>query len=122
MVGASASAWAAVRVGGLLPAVDPTPQTFDNPFDHTSPDLGVFGVDLSNKLYLLLGGVWGLVVLFLAVKLLAAIAKFVSAKKVQNNPDYLSEASSDLKLVAIGFVVTVMAGPIVAGLIGIFNN
>lgn len=119
MAGASAAVWVAVRAGGLLRADD---VTFDNPFDHASPDLTVFGVDLSNKLYLLLGGVWGLVILLLAVKLLAAIAKFASAKKVQNNPDYLSEASSDLKLVAIAFVVTVMAGPIVAGLIGIFNN
>lgn len=116
---ATIAAWATTRLGSLMPTDD---STFDNPFDHTSPDLTVFGVDLSNKLYLLLGGVWGVVIFLLAVKLLAAITKFASAKKVQNNPDYLSEASADLKLVAIAFIVTVMVGPIVAGLIGIFNS
>lgn len=113
---------AGVRASAWLAGVLPADETFDNPFDHTSPNLSIFGVELTNRTYLLLGGLWGAVVVFLAAKLLIAIGKFASAKKVQNNPDYLSEASSDLKLVAIALIMTVMVGPITAGLIGIFNS
>lgn len=113
---------AGVRASAWLAGVLPADETFDNPFDHTSPNISVFGVELTNRAYLILGGVWGAVVLALAFLLLIAIFKFGAAKKAQNNPDYLSDASSNLKLVGIALIMTVMVGPITAGLIGIFNS
>lgn len=91
-----------------------------NPFDQTSPDLTVFGIDFSNKLYAILGGVWALAFLYAAYRLILAIMKFIGAKKVQHNPDILEDAAADLKLAAIGIVCLSAVGAIFTALVNLF--
>lgn len=104
------------KVMSHLPAA-----TVDNPFDHTSPSLTVFGVDFSNKLYALLGGVWGLAVLYGAFRLIIAFMKFIGAKRVQHNPDAVSDASADLKIVALGLIGLAAISAIFAALVNLFG-
>ena len=98
----------------VLPAVD-------NPFDHTTPSLEIFGLTFENKIYAVLGGVWGIVVVYLAYRLLIAIGKFASAKKVQHNPDALSDASVHLKVVAVALVLVGGITPLFAAITGVVS-
>lgn len=65
----------------------------DNPFDKTNPDISVFGVPLSEKGFLILGGIWGAGMLVCAIWLVIGIVKFGQAKRVNHNPDALSDSS-----------------------------
>lgn len=91
-----------------------------NPFDQTSPDLTVFGVDFSNKLYAVLGGVWALGFVYAAFRLIIAFAKFMGAKKVQHNPDALEDAAADLKVAAIGIIGLSGIAAIFTALVNLF--
>ena len=45
----------------------------DNPFDKTNPDISVFGIPLSEKGFLILGGIWGAGMLVCAIWLVSAL-------------------------------------------------
>ncbi len=99
----------------------PTLGVVDNPFDHTTPDISVFGVEFSNKLYLVLGGLWGAAFVFMAAMLIRAFVKFVSARKVQHNPDALEDASKDLQIAGVGTAGLAGVGVIFAALVKLFG-
>ena len=100
----------------FLPAAD-----VDNPFDHTTPNITVFGVDFSNKLYAALGGIWGIAFIIAAIYLIIAIVKVSAAKKVQHNPDALSDASANLKLALIALALLGGIGVIFTAAVNIFG-
>lgn len=91
-----------------------------NPFDQTKPDLTVFGVDFSNKLYAVLGGVWALAFVYAAFRLVIALVKFMGAKKVQHNPDALEDAAADLKITALAIVGLSGVAAIFTALVNLF--
>lgn len=109
----NALAYGSARLAtAVLPAVD-------NPFDHTSPSLEIFGVTFSSKVYAVLGGIWGLSVVYAAYKLVMSFVKFAGAKKVEHNPDALSDATRHFKIAAIALVGVVAVGPIFAAIAGL---
>ena len=91
-----------------------------NPFDQPTPDLTVFGVDFSNKLYAILGGIWALAFVYAAVRLVIAFVKFMGAKKVQHNPDALEDAAADLKITAIAIIGLSGIAAIFTALVNLF--
>ena len=91
-----------------------------NPFDQSQPDLTVFGVDFSNKLYAILGGIWALAFVYAAVRLVIAFVKFMGAKKVQHNPDALEDAAADLKITAIAIIGLSGIAAIFTALVNLF--
>ena len=91
-----------------------------NPFDQTKPDLTGFGVDFSNKLYAILGGIWALAFVYAAVRLVIAFVKFMGAKKVQHNPDALEDAAADLKITAIAIIGLSGIAAIFTALVNLF--
>lgn len=84
----------------------------NNPFDHVTPSLDVFGPLLANKLYLFLGGIWALAYIVAAAYLLIGIVKFISAKKVAHNPDAISDASKGVQIALIGICALSAVGVI----------
>ncbi|AYD89182.1 hypothetical protein D5R93_02315 [Actinomyces lilanjuaniae] len=95
--------------------------TVDNPFDHTTPNLEVFGVDFSNRLYALLGGLWGIAFVYGAARLVLAFVRFMSARRVQHNPDAVSDASRDAQVVAVGLILLSAVGAIFVVLVNLFS-
>ena len=95
--------------------------TVPNPFDQTSPDISVFGIDFGNKLYAILGGVWGIAFVYAAVRLVIAFVKFMGAKKVQHNPDALEDATGHLKIVSLGIVGLAGAAAVFTALVNLFG-
>lgn len=93
----------------------------DNPFDHTTPDISVLGIDFSNKVYAALGVIWGLAFVVVAIWLVIAIVKISTAKKVQHNPDALSDASENLKLALIALALLGGAGVLFAAVANIMG-
>ena len=91
-----------------------------NPFDQTKPDLTVFRVDFSNKLYAILGGIWALAFVYAAVRLVIAFVKFMGAKKVQHNPDALEDAAADLKITALAIIGLSGIAAIFTALVNLF--
>ena len=88
------------------------PAEDNNPFDHVTPSLDVFGPLLANKLYLFLGGIWALAYIVAAAYLLIGIVKFISAKKVAHNPDAISDASKGVQIALIGICALSAVGVI----------
>lgn len=93
----------------------------DNPFDHTSPDIGPLGPIFSNKLYAMLGVVWGLAVIYSAIRLIMGIIKFLGAKRIAHNADALEEASKSILYPFIGICFLGGVGIVFAAAIGMFN-
>ena len=77
----------------------------DNPFDHATPDISVFGAVFSNKAYALLGGLWAIGFFICAVYLVLGTVKLSAAKKVQNNPDAVSAAAVSVLVPLIAIAV-----------------
>ena len=93
----------------------------DNPFDHTAPDISVFGSVFSNKAYALLGGLWAMAFVICAVYLVIGAVKFSAAKKAQHNPDALSSAAVSVLIPIIGIAVLGGLGAIFGAASGLFS-
>ena len=93
----------------------------DNPFDHTAPNISVFGSVFSNKVYAFLGGLWAIASVACAVYLVIGIAKFAAAKKAQHNPDALSAAAVSVLIPLIGIALLGGVGAIFGAAVGLFS-
>jgi hypothetical protein len=92
-----------------------------NPFDKTNPDITVFGATLSAKAFLVLGGIWGFAMLACAVWLVIGIAKFGHAKRVNHNPDALSDAAKLIYTPLISIACLGGVGTIFGAAAGLFG-
>lgn len=93
----------------------------DNPFDKTTPDITVFGVPLSEKAFLILGGIWGFGMLACAVWLIVGIVNFGKAKHVSRNPDALTDASKSIFIPIIAIACLAGVGTLFGAAAGLFG-
>lgn len=76
--------------------IDDAQSGVTNPFGQTSPNVGFWGDVASNKAYAALGGIWGAAFIVCAIWLIIGIVKFGKAKRVNHNPDALSDATKSI--------------------------
>lgn len=88
-----------------------------NPLCGVKPNLGVFGGSLKGKISLLLGGIWALVLVAIAISFLLGLGKWGWAKMRSHDPDDLGSGAERMKKAGAAFGATVMAGTILTGII-----
>lgn len=93
----------------------------DNPFDKTTPDISVFGVPLSEKAFLILGGIWGAGMLVLAGFLVRGIVNFGRAKRMSHNPEALNDATKSILVPLIAIACLAGAGTLFGAAAGLFS-
>lgn len=86
-----------------------------NPFDGVSPNPGAFGTGINSVLVLILGGVWGIVLIIEAIYCLIHLLKWQAARKDARTDD-VTEASGAFKVGLIVFALTIGL-PVVIGAI-----
>lgn len=86
-----------------------------NPFDGVSPSIDVFGTQISALAVTLLGGVWGLVLVFIAIYAVIGAAKWAAARQSARTEE-MTEAAGKLKVALLAFGICV-ALPIIIGAI-----
>ena len=86
-----------------------------NPFQGVSPSISVFGAEINSLAVLVLGGVWGLVMIVVAIYALLGGAKWAAARQ-NHRSEEMTEAAGRLKISLAAFGVLV-AMPIIFGAI-----
>ncbi|TNU72244.1 hypothetical protein FH969_14970 [Miniimonas arenae] len=89
-----------------------------NPFDGVTPNFSVFGTELNSTAVMILGGIWGLALLWTGGQALVGGIKWSSASRQNYGPEIVDESATHFKraLVAFGCVVAVplLFGAIIA--------
>lgn len=86
-----------------------------NPFEGVTPDISVFGTQINGLAILVLAGVWGIVLIGVAIAALLGGAKWAAARQ-NHHSDEMTEAAGSLKKSLIAFAA-VVAMPILFGAI-----
>lgn len=92
-----------------------------NPFDGVTPNFNVFGAELNATATLILGGIWGLALLWTGGQALIGGIKWSSASRQNYSPEIVDESATHFKraLVAFGAIVAV---PLLLGAIIVLLN
>ena len=91
-----------------------------NPLDGVSPNIGAFGGTLQGKVTLIAGGIWGLVLVGIAIYFLMAWVKYARAKKAGMHDD-LGAGAENVKTAALAFGGAVAAPALLGGIIYIVS-
>ncbi len=91
-----------------------------NPFDGVTPDVTVFGTELSGALVLVLSGVWGFAMLVTAIYAAIGGAKWAAARQSARSEE-MTEAAGKLKIALIAFGVLVALPLLFGAIILIFG-
>lgn len=92
------------------------PAAIDNPFDGVTPSIDVFGVKFVGAIGLILGGIWGLVLIGTAGAFLVNVGKWGIAKR-RNRSDDISEGADGAKVSLIAFGAAVGVSVIIGAVI-----
>lgn len=90
--------------------------TVENPFQGVSPDISPLGNGFDSALGLILGVVWGIVLIYCAVNLLTSFMKFSGAKK-QGHYEDMSEHTDVMKRRAAALIGVAAFGTIVGAVL-----
>jgi len=93
----------------------------ENPFEGVTPDPTAFGSGINSILVLLLGGVWGIVLVVIAIMTLIQLAKWGSARQDARSED-MTEAAAGFKRNLIVFGCTAGVGIIFGAILFIVNT
>lgn len=93
-------------LASLLPAVE-------NPLDGVTPSMSIFGDILEGKINLIVGAIWGALIVAAGVLLLLALFGLHSAKD-EANPSKINRARGKLFGAAIALLCVLMA-PVIIG-------
>ncbi|WP_159096625.1 hypothetical protein [Miniimonas sp. S16] len=87
-----------------------------NPFDGVSPNISVFGAEFNAMLTLILGGIWGIALLYTGGQALIGGIKWSNASRQNYSAEIVDESAGHAKraLAAFGFTVGV---PLILGAI-----
>lgn len=88
----------------------------NNPFEGVSPNIAPLGAGFDNALTVILGIIWGLVLVYTAVKLLTSFGKFAGARK-QGHYEELGDHTDELKRRGIALVSVAGFGVIIGALL-----
>lgn len=88
------------------------PAEIKNPFDGVSPNLAPLGAGFDNSTTVILGIIWGLVLLYVATKLLTSFGRFAGARK-QGHYEDMSDHTGELKRRGIALVCVAAFGVII---------
>lgn len=88
----------------------------DNPFQGVSPDISPLGNGFDGALGLILGVIWGVVLIICAVNLLTSFSKFSSAKK-QGHYEDMSEHTDVMKRRAIALIAVAAFGTLIGAVL-----
>ncbi|WP_415854293.1 hypothetical protein [Sinomonas sp. G460-2] len=83
----------------------------ENPLDWTKPDFNVFGIKFKNASALVLGGIWGLVLIVIAGAFLLALGRWGLARN-RGHVDDIAEGAQGVKKTALVFGCSAAAGVI----------
>lgn len=84
------------QVSLALPAID-------NPLDGVTPTVEVFGVTFKGRLNIILGGLWGLVLVISAAAVIIAAGKWAWAAKVVHSSDSALEGAGQFRSALVAF-------------------
>jgi hypothetical protein len=93
------------------------PGKIDNPFEPVTPDFNVFGVKFTGAVELLLGGVWGAVLIWCAFAVLIGFGKWAWARQVSHNKQALSDGASEAKQALVVFACVALVSVIIGAII-----
>jgi len=93
-----------------------TTTTVKNPFEGVSPDISPLGDGFDSALGIILGVIWGVVLIYVAVKLLTSLGKFAGAKK-QGHYEELGEHTDEMKRRGIALVAVAAFGVIIGAVL-----
>lgn len=97
------------------------PSDIKNPFDGVTPSVDVFGVKFVGAIGLILGGIWGLVLIGTAGAFLINVGKWGIAKR-RNRSDDISEGADGAKVSLIAFGAAVGVSVIIGAVIFIVQS
>lgn len=93
-----------------------------NPFDGVNPNPRAFGDQFNNLGVIVLGGLWGLVLLYLAGKAIMALAKWSSHSKAGYGADDLTSDAQAFKVSLLVFGCAVAIPLIFGAVIFLINQ
>lgn len=89
----------------------------ENPFDGVTPSIDPLGSEFNNTALLILGVIWGLVILVAAAFVVIHGLSWNTAARVTHSPEDAAQASKKFQHSVIGLAVIVGAPIIVGGVI-----
>lgn len=87
-----------------------------NPFDGVSPDIAPLGSGFDNALTVILGVIWGLVLIYVSVKLLTSFVKFSGARK-QGHYEDMGEHTDELKRRGVAVIAVAAFGVLIGAVL-----
>lgn len=90
--------------------------TVKNPFDGVSPDIAPLGNGFDNALSVILGVIWGLVLIYVSVKLLTSFISYSSAKK-QGHYEELGDHTDEIKRRGIAVIAVAAFGVLIGAVL-----
>lgn len=90
--------------------------TVNNPFDGVSPDISALGSGFDNALTVILGVIWGLVLIYVSVKLLTSFVKFSGARK-QGHYEEMGEHTDELKRRGVAVIAVAAFGVLIGAVL-----
>lgn len=120
MLNTTVSAFESVKAEVIIRSVP----LIENPLDWTTPRFDVFGVQFKSGVAVILGGIWGIVLLLCVGSFLLNLGRWGIAKK-RGHSDDIEEGSEGAKKAAIALGAVAGAGVLVgfvlsiAGMIGV---
>lgn len=91
-------------------------EKIDNPFDGVKPDISPLGSGFDGALGIILGVIWGIVLIICAVALLTSLSKFSTAKK-QGHYEDMSEHTDVMKRRGLALVGVAAFGTIIGAVL-----
>ena len=92
------------------------PAEIKNPFDGVTPDITPLGAGFDSALTVILGVIWGGVLIYVATKLLTSFAKFAGARN-QGRYEDMGEHTDELKRRGVAVVCVAAFGVIIGAVL-----
>ena len=92
------------------------PSVASNPLDGVTPNIDIFGVKIKSGAAMILGGIWGVIMVLIAGSWLIAWGSYALAKK-RGHADSLAEGADNLKRSDLAMAGCACAGVILAAVL-----